>query len=74
VQPTKFGLIAALTAGLGLCGLGLAGCATTSTQDTAAASGNTVASGVTQRDLTPQEKKAIVDSVAPSLRNPNAAK
>ena len=27
-----------------------------------------------QRDLTPQEKKAIVDAVAPSLRNPAAAK
>ncbi len=27
-----------------------------------------------QRDLTPQEKKAIVDAVAPSLRNPGAAK
>jgi hypothetical protein len=30
--------------------------------------------GVAQRDLTPQEKKAIVDSVAPSLRNPGSAK
>ncbi len=30
--------------------------------------------GVAQRDLTPQEKKAIMDSVAPSLRNPAAAK
>jgi hypothetical protein len=26
------------------------------------------------RDLTPEEKKAIIDSVAPSLRNANAAK
>jgi hypothetical protein len=31
-------------------------------------------SGVALRDLTPQEKKAIMDSVAPSLRNPAAAK
>jgi len=30
--------------------------------------------GVAMRDLTPEEKKAIIDSVAPSLRNPNAAK
>ena len=30
--------------------------------------------GVAQRDLTPQEKKAIVDAVAPSLRNPDSAK
>ena len=27
-----------------------------------------------ERDLTPQEKKAIVDAVAPSLRDPNSAK
>jgi hypothetical protein len=31
-------------------------------------------SGVAQRELTPQEKKAIMDAVAPSLRNPNSAK
>lgn len=31
-------------------------------------------SGVAQRDLTPQEKTAIMDAVAPSLRNPAAAK
>jgi len=30
--------------------------------------------GGATRDLTPQEKKAIVDAIAPSLRNPNAAK
>jgi hypothetical protein len=30
--------------------------------------------GVAQRDLTPQEKKAIMDAVEPSLRNPNSAK
>jgi hypothetical protein len=30
--------------------------------------------GVAQRDLTPEEKKAIMDAVAPSLRNPAAAK
>jgi hypothetical protein len=30
--------------------------------------------GVGQRDLTPQEKKAIVDAVSPSLRNPGSAK
>ncbi len=27
-----------------------------------------------QRDLTPQEKKVIIDAVGPSLRNPAAAK
>lgn len=29
---------------------------------------------VPQRDLTPEEKKVIVDAIAPSLRNPGAAK
>jgi hypothetical protein len=31
-------------------------------------------SGVAQRELTPQEKKVIMDAVAPSLTNPGAAK
>jgi hypothetical protein len=31
-------------------------------------------SGIGQRDLTPEEKKVITDSVAPSLRNPRSAK
>lgn len=55
----------------------LSGCATTGTQGTAATSdsGSTAASGpVAERDLTPQEKKAIVDAVAPSLRDPASAK
>lgn len=30
--------------------------------------------GVGQRDLTPQEKKAIIDAISPSLRNPNVAR
>ena len=57
-------------------GLALSGCAT----GTAVQSGQAtdaapvVASGVAQRDLTAQEKKAIVDAVAPSLRNAGAAK
>ena len=29
---------------------------------------------VAQRDLTPAEKKAIIEAVAPSLRNPGSAK
>ena len=33
-----------------------------------------VPTSVAQRDLTPQEKKVIVDAVAPSLRNAGAAK
>jgi hypothetical protein len=34
----------------------------------------TTPAGVALRDLTPQEKKAITDAVAPSLRNPGSAK
>ena len=72
VQASKFSVIAALAAGLAL-----SGCATTAPQKycggirqaPAAATG-----GVAQRDLTPQEKKAIVDAVAPSLRDPGIGK
>jgi hypothetical protein len=67
-----FSVIAALAAGLALssCATG-----TTVTQSGEGASGAPfVPSGVAQRDLTAQEKKAIVDAVAPSLRNAGAAK
>jgi hypothetical protein len=75
-------VIAALAVGLGLCSLGLSGCATTATQGAAAGpgGGNTADAGagapdnVAMRDLTPAEKKAIVEAVGPSLRNPASAK
>jgi hypothetical protein len=73
VQASRFSVIAALAVGFGL-----SGCATTATQGTAAASaGGNVAdasASVAQRDLTPAEKKAIIEAVAPSLRNPGSAK
>jgi hypothetical protein len=70
VQPAHLSLIAVLAASLAL-----SACATTSTQDSLASNAPlSSAAGVLQRDLTPQEKKAIVDAVAPSLRNPGAAK
>jgi outer membrane murein-binding lipoprotein Lpp len=70
VQPTHLTVIAALAASLAL-----SACATTSTQDSLASNASvSSAAGVLQRDLTPQEKKAIVDAIAPSLRNPGAAK
>ncbi len=70
MQRTYLTAIAALAASLAL-----SACATTSTQDSLASNTPpTSAAGVLQRDLTPQEKKAIVDAVAPSLRNPGAAK
>ena len=65
-------MIAALAAGLAV-----SGCATTTPHGAAAAFGGaaaTDASGGAQRDLTPQEKKIIVDAVAPSLRDPGSAK
>jgi hypothetical protein len=60
-------------------GLALAACATSPPQNAlttsdAASAGATATGGGPQRDLTPPEKKAIVDAVAPSLRNPAAAK
>jgi hypothetical protein len=67
-----FSVVAALAAGLAL-----SGCATgtTVTQTSEGSSATPVVpSTVAQRDLTPQEKKAIIDAVAPSLRNAGAAK
>jgi hypothetical protein len=39
-----------------------------------ASDGAPASSNTAQRDLTPEEKKAIVDAVAPSLRDPASAK
>jgi len=58
-------------------GVALSGCATgtTVTQSGEGANGAPVVpSSVAQRDLTAPEKKAIIDAVAPSLRNAGAAK
>jgi hypothetical protein len=80
VIKSSFTAIAAVVAA----GLLLSACATSSTTTSVASSSSSnpmssqmpaaTPSGVAQRDLTPQEKKAIIDSIAPSLRNPNAAK
>jgi hypothetical protein len=72
LKPSLFSVFAALAAGLALsaCATG-----TTVTQSGEGANGAPVVpTSVAQRDLTPQEKKAIVDAVAPSLRNAGAAK
>jgi hypothetical protein len=70
VKPSTFGIAA-----LALSGVALSGCATTATTSDAAASGTSVGAtaGIGQRDLTPQEKKVIVDSVSTSLRDPASA-
>ena len=67
-------MIAALVAGLAL-----SGCATgtTATQTSITASTETppaASVNVGQRELTPQEKKVIMDAIGPSLRNPASAK
>ena len=57
--------------------LALAACATTPPGDQMATSAATApaATPASQlRDLTPQEKKVIVDAIAPSLKEPGAAK
>jgi len=72
LQVSVSSVIAALAAGLALssCATG-----TTVTQSGEVANGPPVVpSSVAQRDLAPQEKKAIIDAVAPSVRNAGAAK
>jgi hypothetical protein len=73
LRISVFSVYAALAAGVAL-----SGCATgtTVTQSGEAANGAPAAApaAVGQRDLTPQEKKVIVDAIAPSLRNAGAAK
>ena len=59
--------------------LALAACATTPPGDQIAASAAPAATAAATppsqlRDLTPQEKKVIVDAIAPSLKEPGAAK
>jgi hypothetical protein len=78
VRQSRFTAFAALAAGLFV-----SACATTPTPTASNSTPSNPMSGQfsaatpaggAQRDLTPQEKKAIIDSIAPSLRNPNAAK
>jgi len=58
--------------------MALAACAASPPADQPAASAATAPAAATPasqlRDLTPQEKKIIVDAVAPSLKEPGAAK
>jgi hypothetical protein len=75
LQISNFSVIAALAAGLAL-----SGCATgTQATQTPVASNEpppppSAGVSVGERDLTPQEKKVIMDAINPSLRNPNSAK
>ena len=73
MKTSVFSVIAAVAAGLAL-----SSCATGTTVTQSGEGANSApvvpTSSVAQRDLTPQEKKVIVDAVAPSLRNAGAAK
>ena len=72
MQASNLTAIAALAIGFAL-----AACATGPSQNSVAATDAAPAAaggGGPQRDLTPPEKKAIVDSVSPSLRDPASAK
>ena len=70
VQLTDLRVFLAMAAALALSAC--AGALPTGTSP--AASAAPASSSVGQRDLTPDEKKAIVDAVAPSLRDPASAK
>jgi hypothetical protein len=72
LKVSVFSVIVAVAAGVVLssCATG-----TTVTQSGEGANGAPVVpTSVAQRELTPQEKKVIVDAVSPSLRNAGAAK
>ena len=74
MQACRCSVAVALSAALGL-GLALSACATSPTASGGpAAATPAVASAGAQRDLSPDEKKVIVDAVAPSLRDAGSAK
>ena len=61
--------------GLLAVGLALSACATTpSSPDGAAPSSAAVSGGIGQRELSPQEKKVIIDALSTSIRDPGSAK
>ncbi len=72
MKAPVFSVIAAVAAGLALSSCATGTAVTPGGENATAAP--VVPTSVAQRDLTPQEKKVIVDAIAPSLRNPGAAK
>jgi hypothetical protein len=70
LQISSFSLVAPLAVGLALSGC-TAGQTPLASSEAPPPSGGV---SIGQRDLTPDEKKVIMDSVAQSLRNPGAAK
>jgi hypothetical protein len=55
-------------------GLALSGCTTGQTPLASSEAPLSSGDSIGQRDLTPEEKKVIMDAVGPSLRNPGSAK
>jgi hypothetical protein len=80
VQNIRFTAFAALAAGLLLSACATAPVATSSSVPASTPDNpmsgqfSEAKSSGPQRDLTPAEKKAIIDAVSPSLRNPGSAK
>jgi hypothetical protein len=72
VQVTSFNVIAALAAALALSGCATGTTVTQSGEGTNGTPASVVSVG--QRELTPQEKKIIIEAIGPSLRNSGAAK
>ena len=70
LQISSFSLIAPLAVGLAFSGCTTAQAPLTSSEAAPSSAGVSIG----QRDLTPEEKKVIVDAVAQSLRNPGSAK
>jgi len=66
----------ALAAGLALsaCAAGLPSAGSPGARSTSATGGASASAGLGQRDLSPAEKKVIVNAVAPNLRDPGSAK
>jgi hypothetical protein len=70
LQISNVGLIAPLAVGLAL-----SGCTTGQTPlASGEASPASAGTSIGLRDLTPEEKKVVMDAVGPSLRNPGSAK
>jgi hypothetical protein len=70
LQISSFSSIAPLAVGLAFSGCTTARTPLASSEAPPSAAGSSIG----QRDLTPEEKKLIMDAVAQSLRNPGSAK
>ena len=74
LRISSFSVIAPLAVGLALSGCVTGTTATQTPLASSEAQPPSAGISIGQRDLTPEEKKVIMDAVAPSLRNPGSAK